>query len=737
MEEKKVKEEQSLLEDASTLLMFSKGSEDQSQEKRSRSQSQCRSPMSSTDTNGGPSTASFQQVNPLASPGPASVALLNDFSEGADGEYPEAKHSRTQSSSSSHTNSKKGIVAAAALAAAATVPLPLKKTDQSPKPEKEDTGPREDVGDALRTDRQDSWPIENSYVVDPDSGIITCICGFDDDDGFTIQCDHCYRWQHAICYGIKDIETAPDDHLCNVCSPRKLDVKRAKRKQQERINPKGNKKRRKSSLDEDGTGSSSSGSNNVGKNSNAGTHEIPPILEKKIENLLNAKESYPVAYYPLTENEFKDKYAKVFIEEHSDDDWVIPYNKKVFTPIPIEIKAYSEGSNSRGFSGFPKLGVFTQQKCSKGDFIDEFLGEVDFRKKYISDPRNNYRLWGTTKPKVLFHSHWPIYIDARLCGNSTRYLRRSCQPNVELVAIRMNDDKRTVKMVLRSVRDIGEGEELHIDWQWDLCHPIWRIIKGDASVESLPDCDKYLLVHSVDTVLGGCDCACGNNKDCCLLKVKKFSHTLLKLVKSKMSNRYKLNEILHRVQGKKKQQAPVLWRLAHDAISNAARAHELLVNFHTAKLKYLEEQERKGGIHPQLHTVQIHENLEERVKPFKYRLLERHLAKHRATEGTKNSITSAVTVISNPFDYDESHITDLKALPVPVEINVSSSPAIIRESIGFAQTTKEDGNGLGSSLPSAVSTKFASESPTISSDVSRPFKKKLSFADYKKKQKPI
>lgn len=81
--------------------------------------------------------------------------------------------------------------------------------------------------------KPDQWPVSESYIVDIDAGIITCVCDFDDDDGFTIQCDHCNRWQHASCFGIDNIENAPDDFLCDKCDPREIDVEAANIRQKQ------------------------------------------------------------------------------------------------------------------------------------------------------------------------------------------------------------------------------------------------------------------------------------------------------------------------------------------------------------------------------------------------------------------------------------------------------------------------------------------------------------------------
>ncbi|KAJ2549263.1 SET domain-containing protein 3 [Coemansia sp. RSA 1933] len=85
---------------------------------------------------------------------------------------------------------------------------------------------------------------------DEDQGLIRCICNIDDDDGFTIQCENCLVWQHAVCVGVEQ-DNVPDEYLCEKCNPRKLDVKRAVEYQRRRLdsehrNAKEPRKRQKS-----------------------------------------------------------------------------------------------------------------------------------------------------------------------------------------------------------------------------------------------------------------------------------------------------------------------------------------------------------------------------------------------------------------------------------------------------------------------------------------------------------
>ncbi|KAE9388410.1 hypothetical protein BT96DRAFT_436225 [Gymnopus androsaceus JB14] len=54
---------------------------------------------------------------------------------------------------------------------------------------------------------------------DPDT--IRCICGYTNDDGWSIGCDGCGRWVHGVCFGIemKDKENLPDRWWCWECNP--------------------------------------------------------------------------------------------------------------------------------------------------------------------------------------------------------------------------------------------------------------------------------------------------------------------------------------------------------------------------------------------------------------------------------------------------------------------------------------------------------------------------------------
>lgn len=695
-----------------------------------------------------------------------------------------------QQTSKSSSNSAAAVAAAAALATAASVPLPLKKHEvESPSNTKHQNSNSPNVSPTQTDDtltKHKIWPVLDSYIVDPDSGIITCICGFDDDDGFTIQCDHCYRWQHAVCYGIEDINEVPEQYLCNVCQPRKLDTEAARERQKRQRETLLNKstetldtqdfKRRKVGSDEEREHSDDTGTDGQKENQSKATGQRsgkatttqttttnnPPVTNQIIsivpdirrkEHLLPPKEAFPSVYLSIDESRYEDKYVKLFIERHKNDDCVISYNLLEFKPIPIEVKSYNEANNARYFPGFMKLGVFLTEGCQNDDFITEMVGHINFQKNYLMDPRNQYRIWGTPKRKVTFHENWPLTIDQRSCGNYTRFLRRSCHPNVKLVTIRLSDG--SIKFVLRATRAIQDGEELYIGWQWDLRHPILQIINGTTDFESFDDIIKYSLIHSVDTILSNCECGCGNtSKDCHLLNIKKISQSLVKSVKSKMSNRYKLNQVLSQYQSSsKKRKQPILNRISnqiqdkkqqdlamlHEGVLNLsyndpARSAKNDLTITTARNEDDKDFNAKAAADREDYTGK------KQPQPF-IRSLATKYAHNSESFTRKKDLTKLLN------KYDESDIKDIEKLPIPVVLPYNKK--IANETVegtsdqvyaSDSRPSTAEGTHPGFNNPETLR-RSSNPKPTDSiadtnssqSSHSSNFKKKLSFADYRKK----
>ena len=70
--------------------------------------------------------------------------------------------------------------------------------------------------------------------VQEDDGQISCFCGYPDDDGNTVACDLCNRWQHTICYypEYEGRELPQDlDHFCIECRPQQVDAHAANARQ--------------------------------------------------------------------------------------------------------------------------------------------------------------------------------------------------------------------------------------------------------------------------------------------------------------------------------------------------------------------------------------------------------------------------------------------------------------------------------------------------------------------------
>lgn len=73
-------------------------------------------------------------------------------------------------------------------------------------------------------------------VVQEDDGQISCVCGINEDDGNTVACDACNRWQHIRCYYPQHADgELPEDlqHYCVECRPRIFDAQAAHARQRQ------------------------------------------------------------------------------------------------------------------------------------------------------------------------------------------------------------------------------------------------------------------------------------------------------------------------------------------------------------------------------------------------------------------------------------------------------------------------------------------------------------------------
>ena len=492
----------------------------------------------------------------------------------------------------SNNNSRKGLVAAAALTVAVTNPFP--------------SMPKQSTVSKNHATLHDS-KVPKSYVLPRQTNILTCKCGANgniiDMNGvykpLLIQCSHCNRWQHMKCYGLTNkLEILPIKFYCNVCQPgltmsnykisKKIIDK--KRKVKNIVNNSNNTVG--GGITINGTvvaARESDFTNTVSQTEldvatqltkirgdvpylcrresspiQKGTVQLSPLLHNSVtlksrsssidSDVSNRSSesgrdvSASLASVQRIKSIYKDKYVRDFVCDHNNDDWVVQMNKRLSLPLEKDIIYSCVIQNPQGTDSNQIIkGVFAKRDINKGDMISEVIGEIDFQRNYTVDPVNQYRILGTTQPKVFFHPHWPIYVDTRNSKSiykdadsilAINELRRSCRPNVELKTIRTPLDSKDdcgIHFVVVATRDIKKDEELLIKWQWDLRHPVCQIIDGHQVLDNLGDMDKYWLIHCIDTIwqISPCACQWNQHKDTCLLiKIKEYANQFHQILKT-------------------------------------------------------------------------------------------------------------------------------------------------------------------------------------------------------------
>lgn len=293
-----------------------------------------------------------------------------------------------------------------------------------------------------------------------DSGVIRCICGFDHDDGFTIQCEKCNAWQHAICVDIYDDESVPEVYLCNRCDDRKVDAAAATERQLKNLKKRKRVVRRVSDM--------------VGSNGKTSSAIVAPEGKKRgrKKRQPEAEEivpDTPLSYFVRTKANSITELASDYLEGLPVCDAVTYLSAAEYArakPASITIQRFDKGF------GVNMYGLIANSNLSRDRFVIEFCGEVMTLDEYKMNPVNQYRLFGCPKPGVLFVPQLLLAVDGRCVGSDAVFIRRSSTPNLRFSPVIVENRLHVVAFANQPIKS---GTELTAPWDWDSEHPIQKL----------------------------------------------------------------------------------------------------------------------------------------------------------------------------------------------------------------------------------------------------------------------
>ncbi|EEB09211.2 histone lysine methyltransferase Set3 [Schizosaccharomyces japonicus yFS275] len=376
---------------------------------------------------------------------------------------------------------------------------------------------------------------------------IRCICSFEDDDGFTIQCERCDVWQHAVCMNI-DPNHIPDEYICEECQPRPVDRKRAYEIQHARklLEEKKSTPQRRRSGSTRGRGvahgstrlSHSHISKTATNNDSVFVHQSPARSSStsttstrtstltgnrrrrshahshSAERLLESnagKESTPyrLEYVPIARNIMSAKAKQVLstcrlktVSSNSVSDCC--------SVVPVETQNFCAS----------KFGLFATRDIKPKSLITEVMGDVYTFDEYKHEPRNQYQCIGVTKRCVFYNAETGLVVDARVRGSDARFARNSCQPTVGLTAVRVNNLHDEVHFFLVALSHIKAGTELTVDWNFDEHHPYHELLNETPNEHTLLRYDHWKALENLtSTILTMSDCAMTDYRDCVFVKI--------------------------------------------------------------------------------------------------------------------------------------------------------------------------------------------------------------------------
>ncbi|EPY52613.1 histone lysine methyltransferase Set3 [Schizosaccharomyces cryophilus OY26] len=376
---------------------------------------------------------------------------------------------------------------------------------------------------------------------------IRCVCPFDDDDGFTIQCENCEVWQHAICFEISS-ENVPENYLCEQCHPRPVDTEKAHQLQLERIQQETHVKAASRRRPHSAKARSHSGSRHA-SSSVSSPHQVPhstsspsngfvsappppnihvdatnvPNTNNRRKRLSHLSPSLPevqnpsvvysssipysphLEYVPLTSNTYSAealKYAKSL--SGSDMPNAIGQN--------TDDSCYVASVQPKSFCS-SRFGLFTSRYLVPDYPITEIKGRIFTQHEYKRDPKNQYCLIGVPKPHVYFDKKSDLVIDARVAGSKARFIRRSCQPNCTVISCLNEADSFTPTFYLMPIKPIESESELTVDWTFDAAHP-FQYFSNNEPIPSFTKEERERLLFILSSITSNADCAFADKRNC-------------------------------------------------------------------------------------------------------------------------------------------------------------------------------------------------------------------------------
>ncbi|TDL21014.1 hypothetical protein BD410DRAFT_696983, partial [Rickenella mellea] len=328
------------------------------------------------------------------------------------------------------------------------------------------------------------------------SDAIHCICGFIHDDGFSIACDDCGRWSHALCFDITK-ECVPDEWKCWKCVPRSVDREKAAKKQREKV--RRDREIAAANLN-DGlvgpgvvNGVGPGGLGGVGTASATTGGGRRRTKENRInatvstpEEHVNIEDDWKTSYVPITEDIVPHTSTRDKLRQHargwrgvsalspSPED---PLTKTKVVPIPPSKDDLTASIRP------PSYGLQTTLPIPQTELIAPFKSTIVPSGVYLSDPLNAYAHLGMPKPHVhIVPPPLSLALDARTAGNEARFARSGCRPNAVLRPVlckkttktktspprsRSTSDNTTLSFAIFALRDLKAKEEVVLGWEWD------------------------------------------------------------------------------------------------------------------------------------------------------------------------------------------------------------------------------------------------------------------------------